>query len=81
MRGLLAGALWLLEKGSVIEMEGSPGPHLLPMNEEAKAAFEDWYKEEHPVFDKDGEPIFYLDESGSRVQKFYASVRGLPSGR
>jgi hypothetical protein len=61
----------LLEKGAVIEYMGSPGPHLFPLNALAKAAFEEWYQEEHPLLDKDGEPILYINEKGERVLKMY----------
>lgn len=61
----------LIEKGSIIDYAGPPGPHLYPLNDAAVAAFEAWYAEEHPQLDKDGEPIFYLDENGQRCQKMY----------
>ncbi|MDA4133912.1 MAG: hypothetical protein OK454_12440 [Thaumarchaeota archaeon] len=61
----------LLEKGAIIEYVGSPGPHLFPLNALAKAAFEDWYNEEHVLNDKDGEPILYINEKGERVLKMY----------
>jgi hypothetical protein len=61
----------LLEKGATIEYVGSPGPHLFPLNSKAKAAFEEWYNEEHQLLDKDGEPIFYINEKGERCAKMY----------
>jgi hypothetical protein len=64
-------APYMLEKGSIIEYKGTPGPHLFPLNAEASDAFERWYEEEHPQLDKDGEPIFFLDENGARTQKMW----------
>jgi hypothetical protein len=61
----------MVEKGSIIEFWGSPGPHLYPLTQPALDAFETWYAEEHPVLDKDSEPIFYIDENGARTQKMY----------
>lgn len=62
---------YLLEKGSVIDYGGPVGPHLYPLNDEAVAAFQVWYEEEHELLDKEGEPIFFLDEDGVRKQKMY----------
>lgn len=70
-----------LEPGSVIETFSSPGDHLAPLNQAARDAMEVWYNEEHPVLDRDGEPIFYLDERGQRTQKMWkphASSRPVP---
>lgn len=61
----------MLAKGCIIEFEGAPGPHLFPLNEEAKARMESWYDEEYPFFDSEGEPVFYMNEAGERVQKMY----------
>jgi len=36
----------LIPKGTVIEFDGPPGPHLHPLNKEAHEAFERWYAEE-----------------------------------
>jgi hypothetical protein len=35
----------ILLPGAIIDFEGSPGPHLYPMNAEARQRLEDWYQE------------------------------------
>jgi hypothetical protein len=42
--------------GSKVATHASPGPHLQPLNAAAKARMEDWYNEEHPTLDKNGDP-------------------------
>lgn len=44
-------APYFVKKGSIIETGASPGPHLEPMNDEARSAFEAWYDEEIPEID------------------------------
>ena len=45
---------YLLQPGSIIETEGPPGPHLVPLNDEATAKFEAWLTEELPERDENG---------------------------
>lgn len=42
---------YFVRKGSIFETEAPPGPHLVPVNAEARAAFERWYDEEIPEID------------------------------
>jgi len=44
----------LLHPGSIIETEGPPGPHLIPLNDEAREKFEAWLSEELPERDENG---------------------------
>jgi len=34
----------LIKRDSVIEWSGTPGPHMIPMNDEAEAAMEEYYR-------------------------------------
>lgn len=43
-----------IHAGSVIRTEGPPGPHLQPLNEEARSRMEEWLKEPHPEKDDKG---------------------------
>lgn len=49
-------APWRLQKGSVIETEMEPGPHLEPMNNEARAKMESFYLKEVDYIDDKGLP-------------------------
>lgn len=44
--------------GSIVATHAPPGPHLMPLNEAAKEKMEEWYNEEHPTLDKNGDPNF-----------------------
>lgn len=59
---------YLLHPGSIIETEGPPGPHLVPLNEEARAKFEAWLTEEIPERDDNGKLVKNTDGS----QRMYA---------
>lgn len=52
---------WLLKPGHKIEFEGSPGPHLTPLNQSAHDAMEKWYMEEVDEVDDHGK------KTGSKI--------------
>lgn len=58
---------YLLHPGSIIETEGPPGPHLVPLNDEAKAKFEAWLTEEMPERDENGK----LMKNADGTQRMY----------
>lgn len=41
----------LVEAGSIIETQATPGPHLYPLNDEARERFEAWLTEEYDEID------------------------------
>lgn len=43
--------------GATIEWEGPPGPHLEPLNAEARERFEEWYDQAYPAKDEKGKVI------------------------
>lgn len=52
----------LLHPGSIIETNGSPGPHLVPLNAEAKSAWDAWLHEEVDEVDDKGK------KTGAKIQ-------------
>lgn len=44
--------------GSKVATHAPPGPHLQPLNEAARQRMEEWYEEEHPTLDKNGDPNY-----------------------
>lgn len=50
-----------IRSGSIIETPVTPGNHLQPLNEEAKAQMEVWYNEDAPE----------VDEKGTKTGKMY----------
>lgn len=51
----------LIRAGSRIRTHMSPGAHLRPLNDAARAKMELWYNEEMPMADKEGRPILLAD--------------------
>lgn len=47
----------LIPPGTEFEFTGAPGPTFLPLNTAAQARMEEWYMEDHPAADKEGNPI------------------------
>ena len=67
----------LIPAGSVIETDGPPGPHLDPLNDEAKARMQTWYDEEYPLYDDkfkrvvvDGEPQFFQPHKEFEIRRY-----------
>lgn len=77
----------LHRQGSVIATDSSPGPHLKPLNKEAKARMEAWYEEsvEYTTYKESGEPEmklayphrrFRIKENAPGVQASADLIRG-----
>lgn len=69
--------------GSTIEYEGSPGPHLEPLNAAAVARMDAWYDEPFPskdekgkpILTKDGLPVFDYPHKGHRMTEYKPGER------
>ena len=61
-------APYYVRKGSTIATASKPGPHLEPLNDEAREAFELWY-DKSAINKRTGDPIMVANASGELVQK------------
>jgi hypothetical protein len=65
----------LILRGAIIDYAGPPGPHLYPLNDEARARMEDWYQEwfEHRQDNPDGTTTMVRLQPHMKFRQIYSA--------